>query len=104
VDLMPLVNAQTRAYLDNHETSRLLDECSDRICQRQGLLALEEVGARIQSKVTHQSGCSGDIVFSNFMEIFGNTIDVLAMVTVGCDALRHVVEVAKVRRNPITSI
>jgi hypothetical protein len=97
------VNAQTLAYLDDRDTSCLLDQCTDGICRRQGLLALEDLRARVRSKVTHRSSCDGDVAFSNFMEIFrGDTTDVLEMVIVGCNALKHVVDVAKVRRDPIT--
>lgn len=96
------VNGQTDAYLDDPETSRLLDQCVDGIFQRQGLLALEEVGARTRSKVIHQSSCGGDIAFSNFMEKFASTTDVVAMVIVCCEVLQHVVEVGKVRRTRLS--
>jgi len=102
VDRGPWINAQTYAYLDDRETSHLLDQCVDGICQQQSLLALEDLGARIRSKVTHKSSCDGDVTFSIFMKYFGDTTDVLDMIIVGCDALQHVVDVAKVRRDSIT--
>jgi hypothetical protein len=102
VDRMTWVFAQTLAYLDDRETSRLLGQCVSGICQRQGLLALEELDKRIRNIVTHQTSCDGDIAFSNFMAKMVDTTDVLVLITVGCDLLRHIMEVAEVSSAKIT--
>jgi len=96
-DQVAWANAQTFGYLDDPETSHLLDQCVSGICRRQGLLALEEVNMRIRAKVGHQTSCDGDVAFSNFMAKMVDTTDVLVLVMGGRDLLRHIVEVAKVR-------
>jgi hypothetical protein len=94
--------AQTVAYLDGREISRLLDQCVSGICKRQGLLALEEVDARIRDKVVRRTSCDGDVAFSNFMAKMVDTTDVLVLVRDGFRLLQHIVEVAKVRSADIT--
>jgi hypothetical protein len=96
------ITSQTLAYLKDRETSRLLDQCISGICQRQGLLALEEVDTRIRAKFGRQTSCSGDITFSKFTAKLDDTTDVLLLVRDGCELLQHVVEVAKVRGVQIT--
>jgi hypothetical protein len=102
VDRVTWLNAQTFAYLDDPETSRILDQCVSGICKRQGLLALEEVDTRIRAKVVRQTSCNGDVAFSNFIANMVNTTDVLVLVRDGCQLLQHVVEVAEVRSAEIT--
>jgi hypothetical protein len=102
VDRMTWVSAQTLAYLEDRETGRLLGQCVSGICQRQGLLVLEELDKRIRNIVTHQTSCDGDIAFSNFMAKMVDTTDVLVLITVGCDLLRHIMEVAEVSSAEIT--
>jgi hypothetical protein len=102
VDQVTWVFAQTVAYLDDRETSRLLDQCVSGICKRQGLLALEEVDTRTRAKVVRQTSCDGDVAFSNFMAKMVNTTDVLVLVRDGYQLLQHIVEVAKVRSAEIT--
>jgi hypothetical protein len=102
VDQVTWMNVQALSYLDDPETSRLLDQCISGICKRQGLLALEEVDTRIRAKVVRQTSCDGDIAFSNFMAKMADTTDVLVLVRDGCELLQHVVDVAKVRSAQIT--
>jgi hypothetical protein len=101
VDQLNWINDQTLAYLENRETSRLLDQCLSGICKRQGLLALEDVDTHIRAKVFRQTSCDGDIALSNFMAKMADTTDVLVLVKDGYQLLQHIVEVAKVRNADI---